>query len=163
MYSCGPPHLAGQKQGGQHEHTFSNYVRILDVVRKTCLRLWTIGKSGERGLGISMLPARYDDVKREKYTHTHTHTYIYIYICIYSSGELIGDWRFSSNSNYISVAIMPWIGVHIVSVIKSLKKWRFLYCNAVNISNYFGTKEFLPYCDIVKFWHLVSGEFDKQT
>ena len=42
-------------------HTFSNYVRIRDVVQKTCLRRWTIGKSGERGSGISVLPARHDD------------------------------------------------------------------------------------------------------
>ena len=28
------------------EHTFSNYVRIRDVVQKTCQRRWTIGKSG---------------------------------------------------------------------------------------------------------------------
>ena len=27
-----------QKQDDQHEHTFSNYVRIQDVVQKTCLR-----------------------------------------------------------------------------------------------------------------------------
>ena len=58
IYIGGGPH--GQKQDGQHEHTFSNYVRIRDVVRKTCLRRWTIGKSGERGSGISMLPARHD-------------------------------------------------------------------------------------------------------
>ena len=51
----GPPHMAVQK------HTFSNYVRIRDVVQKTCLRRWTIGKSGERGSGISVLPARHDD------------------------------------------------------------------------------------------------------
>ena len=50
-----------QKQDGQHEHTFSNYVRIRDVVRKTCQRRWTKGKSGERGSGISVLPARHDD------------------------------------------------------------------------------------------------------
>ena len=36
-------------------------VRIRDVVQKTCLRRWTIGKSGERGSGISVLPARHDD------------------------------------------------------------------------------------------------------
>ena len=48
-------------QDDQHEHTFSNYVRIQDVVQKTCLRRWTIGKSGERGSGISVLPARHDD------------------------------------------------------------------------------------------------------
>ena len=60
MYSYGPPHMAVQKQDNQHEHTFSNYVRIRDVVQKTCLRRWTIGKSGERGSGISVLPARHD-------------------------------------------------------------------------------------------------------
>ena len=61
MYSYGPPHMAEQKQDDQHEHTFSNYVRIRDVVQKTCQRRWTIGKSGERGSGISVLPARHDD------------------------------------------------------------------------------------------------------
>ena len=61
MYSYGPPHLAEQKQDDQHEHTFSNYVRIWDVVQKTCQRRWTFGKSGERGSGISVLPARHDD------------------------------------------------------------------------------------------------------
>ena len=50
-----------QKQDDQHEHTFGNYVRIRDVVQKTCLRRWTIGKSGERGSGKSVLPARHDD------------------------------------------------------------------------------------------------------
>ena len=39
----------------------SSYVRIRDVVLKTCLGRWTIGRSGERGSGISMLPARHDD------------------------------------------------------------------------------------------------------
>ena len=61
MYSYGPPHMAVQKQDDQHEHTFSNYVRIQDVVLKTCLGRWTIGKSGERGSGISVLPAWHDD------------------------------------------------------------------------------------------------------
>ena len=53
--------MAVQKQDDQHEHTFSNYVRIQDVVQKTCLRQWTIGKSCERGSGIFVLPARHDD------------------------------------------------------------------------------------------------------
>ena len=38
-----------------------SYVRIRDVVLKTCLGRWTIGRSGEKGSGISMLPARHDD------------------------------------------------------------------------------------------------------
>ena len=61
MYSYGPPHMAGQKHDDQHEHTFSRYVRIRDVALKTCQRRWTVGKSGERGSGISVLVARQDD------------------------------------------------------------------------------------------------------
>ena len=53
--------MAVQKQDDQHEHILSNYVRIRYVVQKTCQRRWTIGKSGERGSGISVLPARLDD------------------------------------------------------------------------------------------------------
>ena len=53
--------MAVQKQDDQHEHTFSSYVRIRDIVLKTYLGRWTIGRSGERGSGISLLPARYDD------------------------------------------------------------------------------------------------------
>ena len=34
-------------------HTYSSYVRIRDVALKTCRRRWTIGRSGERGSGIS--------------------------------------------------------------------------------------------------------------
>ena len=61
MYSYGPPHMIERKQGDQLEHTFSSYVTIRDVVQKTCRRRWTIRKSGERGSGISVLPARHDD------------------------------------------------------------------------------------------------------
>ena len=61
MYSYGPPHMVVQKQDDQHEHTFSSYVRIRDVVLKTYLGWWAIGRSGERGSGISVLPAQYDD------------------------------------------------------------------------------------------------------
>ena len=53
--------MAVQKQDDQHERTFSSYVRIQVVVLKTYLGRWTIGRSGERGSGISVLPARYDD------------------------------------------------------------------------------------------------------
>ena len=61
MYSYGPPHMAGQKQDDQLEHTYSSYGRIRDVALKTCQRRWTIGRSGERGSGISVLAARDDD------------------------------------------------------------------------------------------------------
>ena len=52
--------MAAQKQDDQLERTFSSYVRIQVVVLKTYLGRWTIGRSGERGSGISVLPARYD-------------------------------------------------------------------------------------------------------
>ena len=61
MYSYGSPHMAAQKQDDQLERTFSSYVRIRDVVQKTYLGRWTRGGCGERGSGISVLPARYDD------------------------------------------------------------------------------------------------------
>ena len=64
--------MAVQKQDEQHEHTFSSYVRIRDVVLKTYLGRWTIRRSGERGSGISVLPARHDD----------DDIYIYIYTCV---------------------------------------------------------------------------------
>ena len=52
---AGPPHMAVQKQDGRHEHTFNSYVRIRDVVLKTCLGRWTIGRGGERGVCPSTL------------------------------------------------------------------------------------------------------------
>ena len=50
-----------QKQDDQHKPTYSNYVRTQDVILKTCQRRWMIGRSGERGSGISVLAARHDD------------------------------------------------------------------------------------------------------
>ena len=46
-----------QKQDDQHELTYSNYVRTQDVTLKTCRRRGMIGRSGERGSGISVLAA----------------------------------------------------------------------------------------------------------
>ena len=43
--------MAVQKQDDQHEHTFSNYVRIRDVVQKTCLRRWMIEGQVREGQG----------------------------------------------------------------------------------------------------------------
>ena len=83
MYSYGSPHTAAQKQDDQHERTFSSYVRIQVVVQKTYLGRWTIGRSGERGSGISVLPARYDD----------DDIYIYIYIPIVE-GRIFGFIHF---------------------------------------------------------------------
>ena len=57
----GPPHIGKQKQDDQLELTYSTYVRTQDVTQKTCQRWWMIGRSGERGSGISVLAARHDD------------------------------------------------------------------------------------------------------
>ena len=61
MYSYGSPHVAGQKQDDQLEHTSSSYVRIRDAALKTYQRRWTIWRSGERGSRISVPVARHDD------------------------------------------------------------------------------------------------------
>ena len=55
------PTYGRSKQDNQLEHTFSSYVRIRDVALKTCQWRWTIGSSSERGSGISVLAARYDE------------------------------------------------------------------------------------------------------
>ena len=60
-FCYGPPHMAKQKQDDQPELTYSRYVRTQDVILKTCRRRWMIGRSGERGSGISVLAAQHDD------------------------------------------------------------------------------------------------------
>ena len=55
MYSYGPPHMAGQKQDDQLEHTFSSYERIWDVALKTYQRRWTIGRSGDMTMIIIII------------------------------------------------------------------------------------------------------------
>ena len=61
------PHMAEQKQDDQLEHTYNSYVRIRDVALKTSQRRWTIGRSGERGSGISVLAAPHDDTDDAEY------------------------------------------------------------------------------------------------
>ena len=55
------PHMANQKQDDQLEHTYSSYVRTRDVTLKTSQKRWMIGRSSERGSGISVLAGRHDD------------------------------------------------------------------------------------------------------
>ena len=61
MCSDGHPHMADQKQDDQLEYSYSSYVMIRDVTPKTSRRRWMIGRSGERGSGISVLAARHGD------------------------------------------------------------------------------------------------------
>ena len=89
------------KQDDQHEYTFSSCVRIWDVVLRTCLGWWTIERSGERGSGISVLPARHDDDDDDKQTFTFL---------------LIKIYRIQKNSN--------WKHLHII--LRNNKKSKFL-------------------------------------
>ena len=50
----------GRSKAGRPARTYS-YVRIRDIALKTCKRRWMIGRSGERGSGISVLAARHHD------------------------------------------------------------------------------------------------------
>ena len=53
--------MAKKKQDDQLERTYSSYVRIRDVAMKTSQKRWMIGRSGERGSGISVLAAQHED------------------------------------------------------------------------------------------------------
>ena len=95
--------MAVQKRDDQHEHTFSSYVRIRDAVLKTYLGRWTIGRSGERGSGISVLPARYDD-------NDDDDIYIYMYevhtislqtFFVWALKIVVDSWKFTVLLLYI--------------------------------------------------------------
>ena len=79
------PHMAKQKQDDQLEHTYSSYVRIRNVALKTCQKRWMIGRSGEKGSGISMLTTRHDD------DDIYIYIYIYIYIRFKKTHSLIDE------------------------------------------------------------------------
>ena len=49
------------KQDDELEPTYSSSLRIRDVALRNYRKWWTIGSSGERGPGISVLTARNDD------------------------------------------------------------------------------------------------------
>ena len=94
--------MAVQKQDDQHGHTFSSYVRIRDVVLKTCLGRWTIGRSGERGSGISVLPARHDD-DDDDFKCNEKHGFVLIIIIIILSYRQYGyPWPSLATSPYRS-------------------------------------------------------------
>ena len=68
----------GCAKAGQPARTYIQQLcEDRDVVLKTCLGRWAIGRSGKRGSGISVLPARHDDDDDLRYQD-----------CIISSGTL---------------------------------------------------------------------------
>ena len=72
----------GRAKAGRAARIY-NDVRIREVVQKTFQRRCTIGKSVERGSGISVLPARHydDNIYIYIYIYIYVYIYIYIYIC----------------------------------------------------------------------------------
>ena len=120
MYSYGPPHMAEQKQDDQLEHTYNNYLRIRDVALKTCRRRWTIGRSGERGLGISVLAARNDD-DDDDFAHAY---YLFYVLC--SKAKAVTYylwWKQRHVANYFSRNLETYsalLGIHI-------RKFQFKY------------------------------------
>ena len=128
MYSYGPPHMAKLKQDDQLEHTYSSYVRIWDVALKTCQKRWMIGRSGERGSGISVLTARHDD---------DIYIYIYIRLCvcvcvIVACLRWIKHWRRREEKidktllNKILSIVFNYIYIYIYTGKSSFGRWKWL-------------------------------------
>ena len=80
----GPLHMAEQSQGDQLAPTHSSSVGIRGVALRTCRKRWTIGRGGERELGISVLMARQDD---------DDDIYTYIIHHIHMPLVIISVWR----------------------------------------------------------------------
>ena len=106
MYSYGTPHMAKQKQDVQLEHTYSSYVRIRNVALKTCQRRWMIGRSGERGPGISVLATRHDDDDDDDLFLTTIQQYHIIVLRMVWATNLApspwhGDLKHESQNNHV--------------------------------------------------------------
>ena len=105
MYSYGPPHMAEQRQYDQLEPTYSRSVPIRDVALKTCQRRWTIGRSGERGSGISVLTARHDDIYIYIYIYCHPQTDCFVLSELFSVARHVGRLKLGSKPIQLYVYI----------------------------------------------------------
>ena len=79
-----PPPTFGRAKAGRPARTY--ILKLCDdtgcIALKTCRRRWTIGRSGERGSGISVLAARHDDDDDDDSLHTNKQKYhINSFIC----------------------------------------------------------------------------------
>ena len=142
MYSYGPPHMAVQKRDDQHEHTFSSYVRIRDVVLKTCLGRWTIGRSGERGSGISVLPARHDDDDDDIYIYCHQQTDCFVVSQLFSVARHARCLKLGSKfcRLYVSRISNPRAIVSL-SVSEGIFSYIFIYIYAYRLPGMFNSRE----------------------
>ena len=120
MYSYGPSHMAEQQQDDQLQHTYSSYVRIRDVALRTCRKRWTIGRSGKRGSGISVLAARHDDDDLKYHLMKN-------YLSIYERHSI----------NKVNLAIKQWLKcfnmITILLYVFSPLKNKFLYSFSIEI------------------------------
>ena len=120
MYSCGPPHMANQKQDDQLEHSYSSYVMIRDVTLKTCRRRWMIGRREERGSGISVLAARQDDDDDDDRDTLYNHIYRDILYIVYIVGNIGKNYRTKNRNRnsyvnaFIYLANLKWCNPQLV-------------------------------------------------
>ena len=83
--------MAKRKQGDQLLPTYSSSVRIRDVALKSNQKQWTIGRSSERGSGISVLVAWQDDDDDDfsiafTYSKRETLTFFWIFFfCVFGN------------------------------------------------------------------------------
>ena len=142
MYSYGLPHMGKQKQDDQLELTYSSYVMIQDVTLKTCQRWWMIGRSRERGSGISVPAARHDDIIEYIINYMckefSVRTYIYeyaIYLCKHARA------RAHTHTQYILLIlyIIKWIGPQIISnlVFSFYYYYYFIYLFTIDVSDFY--------------------------
>ena len=117
--------MAAQKQDDQLERTFSSYVRIQDVVLKTYLGRWTIGRSGERGSGISVLLARYDDdddfnhgskpnryyYSGSEWTSTTYRSYALVFSIARVVFTLLRPLSYNAQVRRVSCLLIGWVGI----------------------------------------------------
>ena len=83
----------GCAKAGRPARTYSNYVRTQDVTLRTCRRRWMIGRSGERGSGISVLVARHDDDNNVKISRRYNimrHYFVVWYNIMYT---FFAEWN----------------------------------------------------------------------
>ena len=128
MYSYGPPQMAVQKQDDQLELTYSNYVRTQDVTLKTCRRRWMIGRSGERGSGISVLAARHDDDEWTKFPNISRR----VQMQLKSINQLIYKKSWTDIINSLHLSSIP---IKCDPVSWGCRIHRLLFCRGVRVSN----------------------------
>ena len=94
---------------GKSRTTSSNIhaaaVRIRDVALKTCRKRWTIGRSGERGSGISVLAAWHDDdeFKTKPYFDMSWRLSRHVYTCTtFFNGTYTSILNFLANLQFIT-------------------------------------------------------------